>query len=88
MYANLKLQMWRTGMRQNRLARLLELDETVLSRIVNGFRQPCPEIRAKIAHALKCDAQWLFEDSHTEESSALNTRAASKVGAQEVSRRE
>lgn len=61
MYPNLKLQMWRSGVRQNRLARTLRIDETTLSRIVNGFRQPCPETKAKIAAALNCDLEWLFE---------------------------
>lgn len=62
MYPNLKLQMWRSGIRQNRLARMLNLDETILSRIVNGFRKPCPEIKAKIAEALNTDQDWLFEE--------------------------
>jgi transcriptional regulator with XRE-family HTH domain len=61
MYPNLKLQMWRSGIRQNRLARSLQMDETTLSRIVNGFRQPCPETKAKIAAALNCNLEWLFE---------------------------
>jgi transcriptional regulator with XRE-family HTH domain len=61
MYPNLKLQMWRSGIRQNRLARTLQMDETILSRIVNGFRQPCAETKAKIAAALNCDLEWLFE---------------------------
>jgi transcriptional regulator with XRE-family HTH domain len=61
MYPNLKLQMWRSGIRQNQLARTLHMDETTLSRIVNGFRQPCPETKVKIAAALNCDLEWLFE---------------------------
>ncbi|HLH03521.1 MAG TPA: helix-turn-helix transcriptional regulator [Bryobacteraceae bacterium] len=60
-YPNLKLQMWRTGLRQNRLARMIQIDETNLSRIVNGFRKPSPELREKIAHALGSDQEWLFE---------------------------
>jgi transcriptional regulator with XRE-family HTH domain len=62
MYPNIKLQMWRSGMRQNRLARMVNVDETTLSRIVNGFRRPGPEVRAKIAVALKRDQGWLFEE--------------------------
>ena len=62
MYPNLKLQMWRSGLRQNQLARMLELDETTLSRIVNGFRSPGPEIKEKIATMLKSDTEWLFEE--------------------------
>ena len=60
MYPNLKLQLWKSGIRQNRLARQLGVDETVLSRIVNGFREPNAELQGQIASVLKCDAQWLF----------------------------
>jgi transcriptional regulator with XRE-family HTH domain len=61
MYPNLKLELWRQGIRQNRLAKLLGMDETVLSRIVNGFRDADPEVRAKIATLLASNEQWLFE---------------------------
>jgi transcriptional regulator with XRE-family HTH domain len=67
MYPNLKLQMWRSGMRQNRLARMVNVDETMLSRIVNGFRKPAPVVRAKIAVALKSDQDWLFEELESEQ---------------------
>ena len=62
MYPNLKFAMWRSGMRQNRLAQIVNLDETALSRIVNGFRKPCPEVKAKVAAALNTDQEWLFEE--------------------------
>jgi transcriptional regulator with XRE-family HTH domain len=61
MYANLKLQIWRTGIRQNRLAKLLGMDEALLSRIVNGYREPNAEVRAQIAALLHSDEAWLFE---------------------------
>ena len=61
MYPNLKLQLWMSGIRQNRLAKMLDLDETTLSKIVNGFRQPTPEVRGRIASALKSDESWLFQ---------------------------
>ena len=61
MYPNLKLQLWRSGIRQNRLARILEIDETVLSKVVNGFREPSAELRLRIAGALESDVEWLFE---------------------------
>lgn len=67
MYPNLKLQMWRAGIRQNRLARILDLDETILSRIINGFRKPTPELKAKIAVALNSDESWLFEQVESEQ---------------------
>lgn len=61
MYPNLKLRLWLTGIRQNRLAKMLEMDETTLSKIVNGFRQPTPEVRGRIAAALASDEAWLFQ---------------------------
>ena len=60
MYPNLKLQLWKSGLRQNRLAKMLGMDETALSRIVNGFRDPSLEVRNNIAALLGCDAEWLF----------------------------
>jgi transcriptional regulator with XRE-family HTH domain len=62
-YPNLKLQMWRVGMRQNRLAQMLGMDETLLSRVVNGFRAASPELRGRIAGMLGCDEGWLFEEA-------------------------
>jgi transcriptional regulator with XRE-family HTH domain len=63
LYPNLKLQIWRAGIRQNRLAQILGLDETTLSRIVNGFRRPGEDLKARIAAVLKSDQAWLFEES-------------------------
>lgn len=81
MYPNLKLQLWRTGIRQNRLAQSLGIDETMLSKIVNGFRQPSAEMRGKIALLLKSDEQWLFarEDptSGTNGAAKTDSKAAS-----------
>jgi transcriptional regulator with XRE-family HTH domain len=61
MYPNLKLQIWKSGIRQNRLAKMLGMDETMLSRIVNGYRNPNAELRERIAALLHCDEGWLFE---------------------------
>jgi|HubBroStandDraft_6_1064221.scaffolds.fasta_scaffold2066894_1 transcriptional regulator with XRE-family HTH domain len=61
MYPNLKLQLWKCGIRQNRLAKMLEMDETALSRIVNGFREPSVELQNSIAALLQANAAWLFE---------------------------
>lgn len=61
MYPNLKFQIWRTGIRQNRLAQLVGIDDALLSKIVNGFREPNPKVRAKIAALLHSDEAWLFE---------------------------
>ncbi len=62
MYPNLKWQIWRTGLRQNRLAQILKVDEATVSRIVNGFRTPDADMKAKIAAVLQSDQAWLFED--------------------------
>ena len=62
MYANLKLQIWRLGTRQNRLAQMAGIHETLLSKIVNGFREPDAEIRTRLAKLLNCDAEWLFAE--------------------------
>ena len=74
MYTNLKLQIWRSGIRQNRLAQLAGIHETLLSKILNGFRQPDPEIRARIARILERDETWLFaeEAPRTSEPAARN----------------
>lgn len=61
MYPNLKLQLWRAGIRQNRLAQMLGMDETMLSRIINGFREPHAEVKSRIAKLLESDEAWLFE---------------------------
>jgi transcriptional regulator with XRE-family HTH domain len=53
--------MYTTGMRQNRLAKLVGIDEANLSRIVNGVRAPKQKMRQEIATVLGCDAEWLFE---------------------------
>jgi transcriptional regulator with XRE-family HTH domain len=76
MYANLKLQLWKTGIRQNRLAQLLGLDESVLSRIVNGYREASPTLRLDIAHVLGCEESWLFE-SAPQSTNSLDSKAAS-----------
>lgn len=61
MYPNLKLQLWKAGIRQYRLAQMVGVDETVLSRIINGCRTPSPQMQARIAAALHVDRAWLFE---------------------------
>lgn len=75
MFPNLKLQLWAAGIRQNRLAQMLNVDETLLSRMINGFREPSVELRQKIADALQADEEWLFDRS----SSAQNEHRLSKT---------
>lgn len=61
MYPNLKLQIWRSGIHQNQLAREVCIDETLLSRIINGYREPSAQLKARIAQFLKVDEDWLFD---------------------------
>jgi transcriptional regulator with XRE-family HTH domain len=61
MYPNLKMRLWTVGIRQNRLAQMLEVDETVVSKVINGFREPNQELRQRIAQVLEADERWLFE---------------------------
>lgn len=84
MYPNLKLQLFRTGIRQNRLAQMLGMDATMLSKIINGFRQPSEPVRAKIATLLESDAEWLFQPS--EFVAVPEKRAAAADGAASAGR--
>jgi len=61
MYPNLKMAMWRSGMRQNALARELNLNETVVSKVLNGSRKPSPRMRTILAEFFQQDPEWLFE---------------------------
>jgi transcriptional regulator with XRE-family HTH domain len=73
MYPNLKLQLWKIGIRQNRLAKMLGMDETILSKIVNGFRAPSEALKKQIAMLLHCDESWLFEQiDHTDSNGSTN----------------
>jgi len=81
MYPNLKLQLWMSGIRQNRLAKMLDVDETTLSRIVNGFRQPNDEMKGRIASLLHSDEGWLFQAAD-EKSESLHPSAIPVEGEQ------
>lgn len=70
MYPNLKLQIWRSGIHQNRLARELSIDETLLSRIINGYREPSAGVKSRIAKYFQLDPEWLFQS----ESESLSKR--------------
>jgi transcriptional regulator with XRE-family HTH domain len=61
MYPNLKLQIFRLGIHQNHIARSLGMDESVLSKIIHGYRQPSQEQREQLADFLKVEENWLFE---------------------------
>ncbi len=81
MYQNLKLQIWKSGIRQNWLARQLNMDETVLSKIINGYRRPSAQVRASIAKYFRVDETWLFD---TETQAPARPFAGSKKSATEA----
>jgi transcriptional regulator with XRE-family HTH domain len=61
MYPNLKLQLFRSAVRQNFLARELGIDESILSKIIHGYREPSPEQRQRLCGYLGVEESWLFE---------------------------
>jgi len=75
-YPNLKLRVYTTGMRQNRLAKLVGIDEAYLSRIINGVRVPGKQMQQQIAAALKCDAEWLFQQATIETPGEMHSNGA------------
>jgi ribosome-binding protein aMBF1 (putative translation factor) len=61
MFPNLKLQIFRRGSHQNQLAKAVGIDETVLSKIIHGCRDPNPMQRKILASYLEVEEAWLFE---------------------------
>ncbi len=61
MYPNLKLQIFKLGMHQNYLAKKLGIDETALSKIIHGYREPSETQRRLLAGYLEAEENWLFE---------------------------
>jgi transcriptional regulator with XRE-family HTH domain len=61
MFPNLKLQIFRRGSHQNQLAKAVGIDETVLSKIIHGYRDPSPNQRKILAKYLEAEEAWLFE---------------------------
>jgi transcriptional regulator with XRE-family HTH domain len=61
MYPNLKLKIFLRGSHQNRLAKSVGIDETVLSKIIHGYRKPTTMQRKLLADFLEADEAWLFE---------------------------
>ena len=82
MYANIKLQIFRKGIHQNQLARTLGMDETILSKIIRGFREPSEVQRKQLANYLEASEQWLFEKSEVSGSSEIlaKTELGSRSG--------
>jgi transcriptional regulator with XRE-family HTH domain len=61
MYPNLKLQIFKAGIHQNRLAQLLGIGETALSKIIHGYREPSDDERRKLSSYLAAEPDWLFQ---------------------------
>jgi transcriptional regulator with XRE-family HTH domain len=61
MYPNLKLQIFKLGIRQNQIARELKFCESQLSKIINGYREPSEGERKLLADYLNVEEGWLFE---------------------------
>ena len=61
MYPNLKLEIFKRGLHQNHLARVLRINEAILSKIIHGYREPSATQRKLIAGYLDVSEDWLFE---------------------------
>lgn len=77
MYPNLKLQIFKLGVHQNRMARDLGMDESVLSKIIHGYREPSESQRRKLTNFLQVDEGWLFEkyDGVAQKASTVSSSA-------------
>jgi transcriptional regulator with XRE-family HTH domain len=61
MYPNLKIQIFKSGIHQTRLAKEVGIADTVLSKIIHGYREPTEQQRKILAEYLRVDQGWLFE---------------------------
>jgi transcriptional regulator with XRE-family HTH domain len=61
MYPNLKIAIFKRGLRQNHLAKELGMSDAVLSKIIHGFREATNEQRTLLAGYLGENEEWLFE---------------------------
>lgn len=61
MYPNLKLEIFKQGIHQNRLAKVLGINEVILSKIIHGHREPSESQKKMLAGYLAADEAWLFE---------------------------
>ena len=80
MYPNLKLQLFRNAVRQNFLARELGIDESILSKIIHGYREPSQEQRQKLSGYLGVEEAWLFEKYEIASSTRANGSNGSPHG--------
>jgi transcriptional regulator with XRE-family HTH domain len=83
MYPNLKLQIFKLGIRQNQIARELKFCESQLSKIINGYREPSVGERKLLADYLNVEEDWLFEQHEnipSPHSAFFTTMRATKNG--------
>jgi len=60
-YTKLKREVWGSRIHQDRPARELKIDETVLSKIINGYRTLSPSVREVLAEYFGREESRLFE---------------------------
>lgn len=70
MYPNLKLELFKRGIRQNHMARELRIDESILSKVIHGYREPSVSLRKMLAEYLQAEESWLFQKYEETPSSA------------------
>jgi hypothetical protein len=58
------------------MAQAIQMDETLLSKIINGFREPNSRQRRLISEFLKEDEQWLFAKNDDWEMQRTRRRGA------------
>jgi len=75
MYPNLKLAIFKKGIHQNELARVLGLNEALLSKIIRGYRKPSDAQRRLLSTYLGAEETWLFEQYDVAESPSGNGRS-------------
>ena len=83
MYPNLKLQIFKSGIRQNQIAKELKFCESQLSKIIHGYREPSADERKLLAVYLNVDELWLFERHEpvpTPQSAMLSSMRGDKNG--------
>jgi len=61
MYPNLKIAIFKRGVHQNHISRMLGINEANLSKIIHGYREPSEAQRRMLATYLEMDEAWLFE---------------------------
>jgi transcriptional regulator with XRE-family HTH domain len=73
LYPNLKLEIFKRGLRQSHLARELGINEANLSKIIHGYREPSTVVKQLLAGFLGVDIEWLFERYNGNGSSPVST---------------